>query len=344
MQKLLIPFICCCFSSYALAWGGRGHHTICDAATYLVKNPELKEFLTQRPQVMGHLCNVPDIYWKTLGEDLTSIGNPTHFIKPSLIGLEKGQAPSDYGILIKSQTAKPDDRIKNLPKELGSLWWRAQQFYKRGLEGGRQAASSLSPADKKEEQDEKLPYNQGVFDFFVNLGIMGHFVGDASMPYHSSTNYDGFDNGHGGIHGYYEDLVLEAEDVDLIVKVRDEGLRLQKLNPSFLQASSIFLSLQDVSFLSHDEIKEIEAMDPVLKYSSVQKVDGQEKKTPAERKSASEIAMKMKPLIVAELGRSAVVLAKFWDQAYVEAGKPKLTKYRSFRYPMMPEFVKPDYY
>ena len=48
----------------AHAWGGRGHNTICEAAAFLVKNKELKEFLQLRPHIMGHLCNIPDIQWK----------------------------------------------------------------------------------------------------------------------------------------------------------------------------------------------------------------------------------------------------------------------------------------
>jgi hypothetical protein len=324
----------------AWAWGGRGHHSLCDAATHLVKDPSLKEFLTARPQVMGHLCNVPDIFWKSQSEAMNSIGSPTHYVNTSSLQGRTESVSLDYRALMKLSS------LKNFPKEFGSLWWRGDQFFRRAVDAGAKIKSSALPKGFKEEQDEKLPYNQAVFEFYVNLGIMGHFFGDASMPYHSSDDYDGYGTGHGGIHGYYEDIMVDAQDIDLVVKIRDEGLALQKKKsaPDFLTKDSVFESLRALTQVSGPEKTQIEALDPVLKKSEKPGEDGNGPKTRAERKKPQEVAKLFLPLMVKEMGRSAAALAHAWDMAYEKIGRPDLSAYRSYRYPFTPEFVPPDYY
>ena len=312
-----------------LAWGGRGHHAICEAATFLVKNENLRVFLTARPQVMGHLCNIPDIYWKSQGDAQNAIGSPTHYFKPEL--LKDESVSFDYKVLLKNRS----------PKDLGSLWWRADQFYRRALLAATSLKSAKPPQNKQQDQDEKLPYNQMTFEFYVNLGIMGHFLGDASMPYHSSVNYDGYDSGHGGIHAYYEDLGVDAQDVDLTVSIREEGEKLQKQKtlPKFLSLGTVLEMMQALTTVCSIEVSNIENMDPVLKKST-----SGENKTPADRKPIHEVAGVFRPLMQKEMGRSAATLARIWDKAYEAIGKPDLSGYRSYRYPFQPDFVPPDYY
>ena len=67
MRKLSVLLLL--VSSTAFGWGGRGHDTICRTASFLVKEPALKEYLRNKPQMMGHVCNIPDFYWKSLGGD-----------------------------------------------------------------------------------------------------------------------------------------------------------------------------------------------------------------------------------------------------------------------------------
>ena len=100
MRLLLHIFIfITVFSSLSFAWGGRGHYTICDVATNLVKNEDLKKFLTFRPHVMGHLCNIPDVYWKSLPSEITKDGNAAHFVDG-----ENGVA-GDFDLLVKSNVS-----------------------------------------------------------------------------------------------------------------------------------------------------------------------------------------------------------------------------------------------
>jgi hypothetical protein len=66
-------------------------------------------------------------------------------------------------------------------------------------------------------------------------------------------------------------------------------------------------------------------------------------KTPAEREGAAVGYQRYNGIIVTELSRSALLLAKLWDDAYIEAGRPKLVTSKSYQYPLTVEFIAPDY-
>ena len=112
-------------SDHALAWGGRGHHTLCDVATYVVQEKELHDFLTTRPHTMGHLCNIPDIYWRNLPGEMTKEGNPGHFFDWEIIGGTIKDFPLDYKKIIADYEGKKkangDAIIRSIPYEFGSL-------------------------------------------------------------------------------------------------------------------------------------------------------------------------------------------------------------------------------
>lgn len=337
-----------------LAWGGRGHHTICDAATYLVKDKNLRQFMQQKPQIMGHLCNIPDTHWKNLGSDVSKIGSPAHYVDVEILGIPFKDIPHDYKQIVETYTGKTDPTsgktIRSIPTEFGSNWWRADQFFRRAVELGKTWKSVAPPANTKEEQSDDLPYNKIAYDFYVNLGLMGHFVGDNSQPFHLTIDYDGYKAGHGGIHAYYEDTVVSALSYKLLSKVVEEGKRLQKLANSknkkaaFLNEKTVIGKMKALGEISLSEVKSVFALDKVKKPSIQKSEKGMSLKTPAERLPAEEVAQKFEPLVVAQMGRSAALLAQLWDEAYVAVVKPPLGVYKSYKYPFTPDFVAPDYF
>lgn len=346
------------FETPALAWGGRGHHTICDAASFLVKEKGLFEYVTSRPQMMGHLCNVPDFYWKSLGPEIGKLGNPTHFIDIEITGLKIDEVPTDFKSIITkyegTENKFKEGKIFSVPTEFGSIWWRADQFVRRAISLKDTWRTAAPPANPKEEQDENLPYNKAAYDFAINIGVLGHYVGDAAQPFHGTADYDGYSSGHGGIHAYYEDGVVSAMPSNLQDLVVKEGLRLQKLTESkinkekaqvlFLTEATTIDKMRALSIVSFQEIETIYKLDPVLKKSELKKDKGMEIKTAAERPPAATVAKKYKTLVVTQMGRAASLLATLWDEAYVKAGRPRLAAYKSYKYPFTPEFIPPDYF
>jgi len=346
-------------SESAFAWGGRGHHAICEAATFLVKEKGLRDYLTSRPQMMGHLCNMPDFYWKSLGPDVGKLGNSTHFIDIEVIGLKQEDVPTDFKRIVKKYEGgtnhyKEGAKVFSIPQEFGSLWWRADQFYRRAIDDGKAIRKATAPTTSKEEQDDSLAYNKATFSFIVNLGLIGHFVGDASQPLHCTADYDGYGTGHGGLHSFFEDAGVSVQPYDMVAKIVEEGKRLQGLAESkdkterkkvpFLIAKTPIEKMKALTTISADERPALYAIDPVKKPSEIKKDKGMEIKTPAEREPAETVGAKFGPLIVGEMARAATLLAQLWDDAYEKAGNPKIAAYKSYKYPFTVDFVPPDYY
>jgi hypothetical protein len=344
---LLFLTIALQYSTQALAWGGRGHAAICEAAVHLVKSPQLKEYLMFKPHMMGHLCNVPDIYWKSLSAENRKLGDAGHYINAEKIGLKIGEIPTDYKKIIETYTGKANQNkqsqtLFSIPDELGSSWWRADQFYRLAIEGGKSIKDSPPPKDFKEEQNDQLPFNKGIYQMIVNMGIMGHFVGDNSQPFHNTSDFDGYAANQGGIHAYYEEVVVAQfgpELVNLIVK----KAKAWKSQP-FTQKKTVVENMRALSEISVGEVKDVFKADPIIKPSTLKIEKGMSLKTPAVRRSAAEGLKRMSPIIVREMARSSYLLAHFWDEIYKASGEPAIQSYKSYLYPFTPEFVKPDYF
>lgn len=337
------------FSSSVLAWGGRGHNMICEAAVHLVQNKNLKEFMQRREHMMGHLCNIPDIHWKNLGGEANKIGSPAHYIDPEVLGLKIKDIPIDYKKIVADFTGKKNAfkegaTLFNVPDDLGSLWWRGDQFHRRAVEAGKKIKESIAPQNPAEQQDDKLAYNKAAADFVVDVGLLGHFIGDNGQPFHSSADYDGWASGHGGIHSYYEEAVVAELDYKLLSKIVESAQKVQKSKPAFLTAGSTIEKMKALSEISSGEMKKILELDVVKKKSEEINDKGMKRRTVAEREPAAKMVKKMEPLIVTQMGRSASLLANVWDQIYKDAGEPDLSGYKSYKYPLTPDFVVPDYF
>lgn len=336
-MKLFVStlFILLATHSYAHAWGERGHHTICEVATKLVKNAELKKFLATRSEVMGHLCNVPDIYWRNLPNGEGATGDETHFLDPENAGVSAAQVPTDIGAFYALLKTAESNQQK--AEKLGSNWWRVQQFYNLSQQSAIVASSAALP-DPQHTQDMTLPYNKSVSDFMTRAGLMGHFVGDATQPYHNVADYDGWGTGHGGIHSFYETDCVAFYDMSLSSEVEVSA------NKEGVQSLPVLDRMKMLSSFSAAEKPQIEVLDKMLAPSTIAiGPDGVPRKVYGQRSSVSVACAGFRPLIVKELGRAAANLAALWDDIYVSGKTPNLSAYRSYVYPLTPAFVAPDY-
>lgn len=330
----------------AQAWGGRGHYTICSAAVHLVQDKNLAKFLKYRPHIMGHLCNVPDVYWKSLPAAVSKPGNPAHYIDPEVLGLAVKDIPADYKALEKDFTGKPnkfkpESTLFSIPEEVGSLWWRADQFDRRIVERKQAMSSIVAPKNGKEEQDNEMPYNKEINDMMVNMGLLGHFVGDVSQPLHNTADHDGWAAGHGGIHSYYEEQVVGEAPEDLEARIVSTARKIKKA--AWLEDKPVIERMRAMSEESAKELSKVFAKDPIKKKSERRSEKGMDIRTPAERESTAVGWKKFESLIVGDMARSAKLLAALWDKEYAELGKPDLSAYRSYKYPLTPDFVTLDY-
>ncbi|MCX7978471.1 MAG: hypothetical protein N2578_05660 [Bdellovibrionaceae bacterium] len=328
----------------AHAWAGRGHDVICEVSVHLLKEEGLKQALLNKGWVLGDLCNKPDTYWRSLSSEITSAGNPTHYFEPDAVGISIKDVPADWSAFVKLAQGR-QHTIKQKPVDdvhlaVGSSWWRVDQFMRRMADLKNEFAKSAPPTNPNEEQSDSLPYNKATYELIVNMGLMGHFIGDMSQPLHTTADYDGWARGHGGIHSWYEDTLVAHLGTDLEHQVFKKAKSLSK--SAFLKGAPIE-RMRKLTEITYSELDLIYKHDPVITKSTESREKGMSFRTPAVRKAPSSVIKKYEPIIVTQLARASALLASLMDEAYVSAGRPDLTKYRSFRYPHMPEFVPPDY-
>lgn len=276
---------------------------------------------------MGHLCNVPDSHWRSLPQSDTSLGNPTHFINPENAGTTLSEISSNYKRVAKDA---------EMAGKVGSIWWRTKQFFERAVKSAKEASRSSPPKNVMEEQNDTLAYNKAIYDMIVDMGVMGHFVGDVSMPYHNRVDYDGRASGHGGIHSFYEEICVNTFGPDLTALVVKSATEL-KDSALFDPGRAVLDRMRAMSEKAAPEALLIESLDQVVEPSNSERLS-------ALRKSPSDACPVFRELILVQAGRSARLLAAFWDEIYKKAGRPKLEAYKSYRYPFKPDFVAPDYF
>lgn len=313
---------------------------ICEIATRFVHEPDLQKFFLRRSDTLGHVCNLPDISWRNLGA-VSESGNAAHFLNAEEGNVSIENAPSD----IKSYLAllKTNQSQQEKADTLGTLWWRAEQFYKDAAQSIT-GLNSVLPPDNDHSQDKDQPYNKAVFTFISRLGLMGHFVGDASMPFHNSSDYDGWQTGHGGIHAAYESDCVSFYDSSLGQDVASAVEKLRASPGTDSAKLSVVEMIKAVSVASVAEKKSVEDLDQVLEKSSLTTdKNGKTVKVYAKRKPLADICPNFKPLIVGELARSIALMADLIDRAYVEAGRPSLKSYKAYTYPLDLDFVPLNY-
>lgn len=343
------------FSQKSFAWGERGHHEICLVATHLVKSTELKRFLTARSHTMGHLCNIPDIHWRQVGEKAKA-GSATHFIDIDALPMKPEETPIDLNKIITQYDGhfnKALDKKINIMNDYGTLWWRYDQFYRLALAAAKKAsedaevlkAIKIKPALAKDTDIDKKDYNKHVLQMITNMGLMGHFIGDASQPYHNTADYDGWHSQHGGIHAYYETDVVNEFGIDFEERMLKSAKAFMNSKTwKEIKDKTPIEMIKKISTLAYKDLAEVQKLDKVLASSAiVHKDDNKTQRLAAKRKLASETYKSFERLVLKQTAWSAAVLAATWDKIYKESGSFNLTLYRSYDYPLAPEFVGPDY-
>ena len=340
------------------AWGERGHDVVTRVAVRLLaakiaKGTPLASQFARREFMLGHLANIPDIYWRNQGEAVEKVNAPTHFLDIENVSPEvtfqtiprsiaEGLArmkhlcstkPAGY-VCPAKEGSSPDE------SSAGTAPFRVGQFY-------RLTVQNLKAATTGEKID-----SAAVDRALVTAGLMSHFVGDLGNPYHAARNYDGWETNQGGIHGYFESAVVANYRLILDQEVFDAAMRpgavervLKNIPPSERGA----LSKDPVAIavaLALDSYSRLETANAIDRKFAIIKASGtgpDGKRLAAERRDPAELRLKYHDLHVERLATAAEVLATLWYEAWQEAGKPDFKGYQSFAYALTPEFVPPDY-
>ncbi len=186
-RSRLRPFLCVVPLALVLlvpgrsdAWGFEAHRFIADKVVALLP-PGLRElFERQRVQFVEHAID-PDL-WRNVGfEDEP----PRHFLDLDAYGSAPFDAlPRSYDEAV----AKYGPEKVNAE---GTLPWRVSEMHGRLRRAFEQIARPDGPG---------YAYDNAVFF----AAVLGHYVGDAHVPFHAIVNYDGQVTGQHGVHSRFE--------------------------------------------------------------------------------------------------------------------------------------------
>ncbi|HET6991499.1 MAG TPA: zinc dependent phospholipase C family protein [Bacteroidia bacterium] len=163
-------------SPLLLSWGIFGHEHINRSAVFALP-PQLRVFFYNHIDFVTQESTVPDLRKYTMGDKSE---NPRHFID-----LENFGSVDSLPKTMADLKLKYDDKF--LQKN-GILPWYIEDMMEK-----------LTNAFKEKRKTEIL---------FIAADL-GHYLGDAHMPLHTSSNYDGQLTNQKGIHALWEAQIPE---------------------------------------------------------------------------------------------------------------------------------------
>jgi len=149
---------------------------------------------------------------------------------------------------------------------------------------------------------------------------LGHYIGDANVPLHTTQNYNGQLSGQKGIHGFWESRLPElfAKDYDLFFEQKARYLRNPQLE-AWEAVKNAHFALDSV-FLFEKELTKKMGLDK--KYSFENRNNQLVRTYSFEFSKAYHDALAGQ--VERRLRASVAMVADFWFTAWVDAGQPDL--------------------
>lgn len=163
--------------------------------------------------------------------------------------------------------------------------------------------------------------NQNKDSILFYAADLGHYIGDANVPLHTTINYDGQLTNQAGLHGLWESMIpeLEMETYRLYNGHKAQYLR----NP--------MREIQKALHRAHQLLPDIleKERTVTLSFTDSTKYRYQMRNGKQSRSYTSSFAKayanQLKPTINQQLLHAASMIADFWYTAWVDAGKPDLS-------------------
>ncbi len=164
----------------AAAWSFEAHKYITGRVISLLP-PAIRPFFEKyRLTVVEHSID-PDL-WRSAGWDAEP---PRHYVDLDSYGKYPFQdLPRDYDAIVQKYGKEFVDKNGLLP-------WRTEEIYNKLVEAFAQ----------------KTPYARDNIKFFSS--VLAHYLADAHVPFHATTNHDGQLTGQWGLHSRFESDLFE---------------------------------------------------------------------------------------------------------------------------------------
>ena len=279
--------------SLVYAWGSWGHKHISRAAVFAL--PEsMRSFYYNHIDFITESAVVPDLRKYVINDKMEG---PRHFVDIE----DFGNIPLDaFPKTTKEAYAKYDSTFLN---KTGYLPWYIQNLTEK-----------LTQAFKKKNKSEIL---------FISAEL-SHYVADAHMPLHTSSNYDGQKTNQKGVHALWESMLpqmfgeaynFKTEPAKYINDIPVESWRIIAQSHSLVDTLLAVEKKVRNNFTPENMYKKDDAGKTVMFYNSPVFSD----------EYAKQFHTELNGMVEQQLRLSIYNVACFWYTAWVNGGSPDLT-------------------
>jgi hypothetical protein len=270
------------------SWGFLVHRTINQLAVYQLPKSMQPFFYQQMDYVVKHAVRADE----RRNTDKTEASK--HFIDAEAFGTDSAlwQMPTDWHAAVARYTKDTLEKYGYVP-----YWVMVMK-------------ARLTEAFRQKNRDSILFY----------AADLGHYVGDAHVPLHTTLNYDGQLTGQKGLHSLWESTIpeLHLKDYKLYNRYRAKYLK----DPEATIWNVVRTSYAMLDDMLAEEREASKGFADSIKYN-IQMRNGRESR----RYSAAfarAYAARLDNTVNQRLLHSANRIADFWYTCWVDGGKPKL--------------------
>jgi hypothetical protein len=310
------------FPESARAWGNLGHRLVSETASRLLESESslgaFGPFISRHRFELGLYSTLPDTAFRSRDGAGGKVEAPSHFfdldhwIPDSLQGPEREKALQGFRVPWEEHLARHEKADSHFH---GSLPWRAEQLRVRAFQSVSGLARFPDGYQAKAPSAESDPDLQRLYEWLWWAGVLAHYTGDATVPYHGSSDYNGFESGQGGIHFYFEvDCVQE-----LLPKI--EVAVLEKARALLERARSSPPRTRDESTLISQTLRTLEQGLPIKhrinavdRKKAVLHLAARGSRTFADRKAPRAACGAFEKHLIERLALGAVLTAQAWQQ------------------------------
>ena len=270
------------------SWGFLVHKTVNQLAIYELPVP-MAPFFYQHMETLVTNAPRPDVRRNTDSTEATK-----HFIDLEMYGKNAvTRMPEDWSSAVKKYSKDSLLKYGYVPYHV---------VYMKG---------KLTEAFKSGNKDSILFYAADI----------GHYIGDANVPLHTTVNYDGQLTDQKGLHSLWESAIPEIEIGNYTLYSAHKASYLK--NPQATIWAAVRRAASLVPIMLEQE-KEVSKHFTEAQKFRVQIRRGRESKSYTSE-FAKAYATALKTSINDQLLNTANLIADFWYTSWVDAGKPNLS-------------------
>ena len=270
------------------SWGFLVHRTVHQLSVYELPK-EMAPFFYQNMEYLVTNAPRPDIRRNQDSTEATK-----HFIDLEIFGEQAAtKMPTNWETAVKQYTKDSLIKYGYLPYHI---------IYMKG---------KLTEAFKNGNKDSILFYATD----------LGHYIGDANVPLHTSINYDGQLTNQKGLHSLWESMIPELELNNYNLYSNHKAVYLKKPETAVWEAIRRSAALVPDMLLKEKEVSKDFTEDKKFR---TQIRRGRESKSYT-TEFAKAYSAALQPTINDQLLHSANLIADFWYTCWIDAGKPSLS-------------------